>query len=113
MADAPFLLLSDKWRVAHDPLQWIIQRRGAFKAKVGERRWTAVAYIATRRDILFRVLRELEAEVDPDALDALDDLPQTFKEWSKGQAKNTPMRRNKGGPSAIPGVASIGSREAA
>ncbi len=113
MADIPFLQLSENWRLAADPLQWVIQRRGAFKAKIGGRRWNAVAYIATRRDILFRVLRELEAEVDHNALDALDDLPQTFKEWKKDQAKNTPRRRNKGGPSAIPGVILTGGRDAA
>ncbi len=69
--------------------------------------------MATRRTTLLRVLREVDAEVNHDALDALDDLPQTFKEWEKDQAKNTPRRRNKGGPSAIPGVILTGGRDAA
>ena len=60
-----------------------------------------------------RVLRELEAEVDHNALDALDDLPETFKEWRKAQARNTPMKRFKGGAGAKSGAKRIGSRDAA
>ncbi len=83
IGDVPFLQLSDNWRLASDPLQWVVQRRGSFDVKRGERRWNAVSFVATRRDILFRVLRELEAEVSPDAQAALDDLSQTFREWQK------------------------------
>ena len=29
MRDIPFLQLSDNWRLASDPLQWVVQRRGS------------------------------------------------------------------------------------
>ena len=103
MADTPFLQLSNNWRLASDPLQWVIQRRGSFDPKTGERRWNAVSFVATRRDVLFRVLRELEAEVSPDAQAALDDLPPTFNEWQKDHAGNAARKRFKGGAGAIQG----------
>ena len=72
MSDALFLRLSDNWRLASDPLQWVVQRRGAFDSKTGERRWNAVSFVATRREVLMRVLRELGAVTTPDGQDALD-----------------------------------------
>ena len=112
IGDIPFLQLSDNWRLASDPLQWVVQRRGSFDVKRGERRWNAVSFVATRRDILFRVLRELEAEVSPDAQAALDDLPQTFREWQKEHAGNAARKRFKGGAGAVAGGSLMRSRDA-
>ncbi len=113
MADTPFLQLSDDWRLASDPLQWVVQRRGSFDVKRGERRWNAVSFVATRRDILFRVLRELGAEINPDAQADLDDLPQTFREWQKERAGNAARKHFKGGAGAIQGSPLTDRREAA
>ena len=43
-----------------------------------------------------RVLREKGAVIDPDALEALRGLPETFREWRDAQkavAADEPMRR--------------------
>jgi len=92
-AYVPFLQLSGTWRLASNPLQWIVQRRGSFDSKRDKHRWTSLAYVATRRTTLMRVLREVDAEVDHNALDALDDLPQTFKEWKGARARSTTRGR--------------------
>ena len=78
-----------------------------------EPRWNAVSFVATRRDILFRVLRELGAEINPDAQAALDDLPQTFREWGKEHAGNAARKHFKGGAGAIQGDTLTSRREAA
>ncbi len=106
IGDVPFLQLSDNWRLASDLLQWVVQRRRG-------KTWAGVSFVATRRDILFRVLRELEAEVSPDAQAALDDLPQTFREWQKEHAGNAARKRFKGGAGAVAGGSLMRSREAA
>ena len=104
MTDTPFLQLSDKWRLAHDPLQWVIQRRRADE-------WRSEKFIASTRDVLMRDLREMGAVVDEAALDELDDLPATFREWLKTQKAS--RKRFKASCGANPGVILTGSREAA
>ncbi len=81
MADTQFLRLSEKWALAYDPLQWIVQRRGSFDKRRGKWNWEGVAFVATNRDVLFRVLREKGAVTEPDKMDALMALPPTFQEW--------------------------------
>ena len=106
MTDTPFLDLSPRWRLAADNLQWIIQRRRGEK-------WDSVSFVATRRDILFRALRELDAEVTPAALDALDDLPLTFKEWVDSHTGSATRKQFKTAHSANSGVSPTTSQEAA
>jgi len=104
MADTPFLQLSDNWRLASDPLQWIIQRREG-------KQWRSVQFIASTREVLVRCLRELGAVVDKEAQLELDNLPGTFREWKK--TPSAPRRRNKTPSNAIQGDTLTDSREAA
>ncbi len=100
MADRQFLRLSEKWALAYDNAQWIVQRRKAPGKKGGARRWAAVSFVASNKDILWRVLREKGAEIDPAPREYIDAMPDTFREW----ISMPPARRFKAGHSAILGV---------
>ena len=104
MADTPFLQLSGNWRLASDPLQWVIQRREG-------KGWRSEQFIASTREVLMRCLREMGAVVDKEAQLELDNLPGTFREWKK--TPSAPRRRNKTPSSAIQGSPLTGRREAA
>ncbi len=97
MADTQFLRLSEKWALAYDKNQWIVQKRKALGKKC---RWAAVSFVASNKDILWRVLREKGAEIDPAAREYIDAMPATFREW----ISMPPERRFKAGHSAISGV---------
>ena len=104
MSDAPFLRLSDNWRLASDRLQWVVQRREG-------KQWRGVQFIASTREVLMRCIRELGAAVDRNAQLELDNLPGTFQEWRETQ--KALRRRNKAPSNATPGDTLTGSREAA
>ena len=59
-----------------------------------------MSFVASNKDILWRVLREKGAEIDPAAQEYIDAMPDTFREW----ISMPPARRFKVGHSAIPGV---------
>ena len=101
MADTQFLRLSKKWALAYDNAQWIVQRRKAPGKKGGERRWAAVSFVASNKDILWRVLREKGAEIDPAAREYIVAMPDTFREW----ISIPPEKRFKAGHSVMTGVA--------
>ena len=101
MTDTLFLRLSEKWALAYDKSQWIVQRRKAPGKKGGERKWAAVSFVASNKDILLRVLREKGAEIDPAAREYIDAMPDTFREW----ISMPPERRFKAGHSVMTGVA--------
>ncbi len=100
MADTQFLRLSKKWALAYDNAQWIVQRRKAPGKKGGECRWAAVSFVASNKDILWCVLREKGAEIDPAVREYIAAMPDTFREW----ISMPPARRFKVGHSAILGV---------
>jgi len=100
MADVQFLRLSERWALAYDRNQWIVQRRKALGKKGEACRWAAVSFIGSNKDILWRVLREKGAEIDPAAREYIDAMPDTFREW----ISMSPGRRFKPGHSAISGV---------
>lgn len=100
MADTQFLRLSKKWALAYDNAQWIVQRRKAPGKKGGECRWANVAFVASRKDVLLRVLREKGTEIEPDAQEYLHAMPHTFREW----ISMPPGRRFKTGHRAIIGT---------
>ncbi len=81
MADKQFLRLSERWALAYDGLQWIIQRRGSFDKKQGALRWEPLSFISSNRDILVLTLREKGAVIDSDKMEEVLALPYTFKEW--------------------------------
>ena len=100
MADTQFLRLSKKWALAYDNAQWIVQRRKAPGKKGGECRWAAVSFVASNKDILWCVLREKGAEIDPAAREYIDAMPHTFREW----ISMPPEKRFKAGHDAILGA---------
>ena len=100
MADKQFLRLSENWALAYGENQWIVQRRKAPGKTGGGCRWAAVSFIGSNKDILWRVLREKGAEIDPAAREYIDAMPDTFREW----ISMPPARRFKTGHSAILGV---------
>ena len=59
-----------------------------------------VAFVASDKGVLQRVLREKGAVIDSEGLEALRRLPETFREW----ISMPPERRFKAGHSAISGV---------
>ena len=96
MADKQFLRLSERWALAYDSLQWIIQRRGSFDKKQGTLRWQPLSFISSSRDILILTLREKGAVVDPEKMEEVLALPDTFKEWIG-------RRQNRGAAGSRPG----------
>ena len=81
MIDRQFLRLSERWALAYDNLQWVIQRRRAFDKKRGKWNWGALSFISSNRDILVLTLREKGAVLDSGKMEAVLALPYTFKEW--------------------------------
>ncbi len=84
--------LNDRWRVADDPLQWILQQR---KAKEGSRRrdgstrsgWRNRRF-PTTRDLLKRDIAELCGEVEPAALAQIEALPEVHPGFAAYHAAN-------------------------
>ncbi len=94
MVDTQFLRLSEKWALAYDKNQWIVQHYMRPK-------WRSIAFVGSTKGVLMRVLTEKGAKVAPEARAALDTLPETFREW----ISMPPSRRFKVCSSAILGVA--------
>lgn len=80
MTDRVFLRMSEGWALGFDRNQWIVMRAKSDKSKPGQG-WRAIAFVASTRAVLMRVLREKGAEVAPEARVAVDSLPETFLEW--------------------------------
>ncbi len=100
VADTLFLRLSERWALATDGIQWIVQRARRNRNKEGGLEWRSVAFVASDKGVLHRVLREKGAVIDSEGLEALRRLPGTFREW----ISMPPARRFKVGHSAISGV---------
>ncbi len=79
MADRQFLRLSERWALAYDNLQWIIQKRESAKGKPEQ--WRGVSFISSNRDILVLTLREKGIVPDIGKMEKVLALPYTFKEW--------------------------------
>ncbi|MCH7775741.1 MAG: hypothetical protein IH878_04255 [Gemmatimonadetes bacterium] len=97
MADKQFLRLSERWALAYDSLQWIIQRRGSFDKRQGARRWEPLSFISSNQDILILTLREKGAVIDPDKMEEVLALPYTFKEWIGQRQNRGAAKRRSGG----------------
>ncbi len=81
MVDTQFLRLSEKWALAYDQNQWLVQKRKAPSKTGGACRWAAVSFVGSNKADLLRVLREKGAEIDPAAREYIDAMPDTFREW--------------------------------
>ena len=81
MTDKQFLKLNDRWALAYDSLQWVLQRRGSVDKRSGERRWKGESFISSNRDILVLTLREKGIVPDLGKMEEVLALPYTFREW--------------------------------
>ena len=68
-----------RFRLAADPLQWIIQRQDG--RREGQSRYAAVCYCTTRA-VLLRDLHELGCELVPEARAMINAFPETVKQWA-------------------------------
>ena len=75
MADRQFLRLNDRWALAYDRLQWIIQYRTSAKGK--PEKWGGVSFISSNRVILVLTLREKGIVPDPGKMEEVLALPHT------------------------------------
>jgi hypothetical protein len=80
MPDRQFVV-SGKWALAADRLQWMVQRQHMNKGQV---RWVSVSFVASTKDVLARCLREKGCP-PADAERLLVGLPATFEEWAKSR----------------------------
>ena len=67
MPDLPLFDLAPDWRLAHDRLQWVLQRKQGSK-------WRALHFVATKKAVLERIFREEGICLTPDARRAVDAL---------------------------------------
>ena len=79
MADRQFLRLNEKWALAYDSVQWIIQYRDSVKGKPES--WRGVSFISSNRHILILTLQEKGIVPDLGKMGEVLALPYTFKEW--------------------------------
>lgn len=70
--------LNNGWALGYNPHQWIIYK-GNFKQDTASS--VPRSFVATTKDILLRVIRELGISPTPEAQERLDDLPETFKQF--------------------------------
>ena len=91
--DRQFLRLSDRWALAYDEAQWIIQRREGAA-------WRGVSFVGSNKDILSRCLEEKGMEVTPSPRAVIDAMAFRFPDWPA----MSPARREKEPDVAILGV---------
>lgn len=77
MADTQFTRINDKFALAYDRLQWVLQRHSLRK---GEDDWKAIAFVRSNKFHLFSVMIR-EGVPKDDALDICENLPKTFTEF--------------------------------
>ena len=72
--DRQFLALNDRWNVAFDQNQWIVQKRTGTE-------WRSVSFIASDKRILQRILCSLDIIPTAEAKRTVRCLPDSFKDW--------------------------------
>ncbi len=111
MADKPLFNLDaeDRWRLAYDSNQWVIQRR-AQKPRVrrleghaiADTGWRGVSFVGGKKATLARLFREKGISLTLEAQSRFDALPETFRDflaaidsprpWPVGTARRRPTR---------------------
>ena len=93
MADTALFLLdaSGHHRLAHDSLQWIVQRRSEHKTR-GEQ-WNGISFVGLKRDTLFSVCRDKGVELTPEARRRIEAFPPMFKIWLREHCSSLSERR--------------------
>ena len=77
MADKQFARINDKFALAYDRMQWVLQRH-SFRKCMDD--WKAVAFVRSNKFHLFSVMIR-EGVPKDDALNACMKLPETFTEF--------------------------------
>ena len=90
MPDRTVLRLNDNWSIASDGLQWILQRHN--RSRSGRESWSGKWFVRSTKANLLRGLQWHGVRPTPEALAALDDLPDTYGEWERksGRSKASP-----------------------
>ena len=88
MADRPLFTLDaeDRWRLAYDRQQWIIQRRKGPPRPSDvvpgrDSGWMAVSFVGGKKATLARLFREKGIFLTPEAQARFDALPEQFLEF--------------------------------
>ena len=79
MPDRPLFDLAPGWRLTSDALQWVIQRKHGSK-------WRPLHFVATKKAVLERILREEGVMLTPESRRAVDALPETFRQRKRRKA---------------------------
>jgi hypothetical protein len=80
MTDRIIFTLTDGWALGHDDNQWIVLKRRNIGTQSG---WKPVAFVATKKRILRRVLLEKGITPTPEAMAELDALLEQFRDWRR------------------------------
>ena len=75
------IVLANRWRLCGDNSQWRLEHFVAPK-------WRPVAFVASEKAVLMRLLREKGVDLSPEAIRALDCLPDRFRDWRDQQIAN-------------------------
>jgi hypothetical protein len=78
MTDRILFDLASGWALGYDQRQWIVMRA---KMRGEESYWNPIAFIASEKRILLRVLLEKDVQPTPEAQKNLDALPERFRDW--------------------------------
>lgn len=82
MADTPILSLNDRWRLAYDPLQWVVQRRDG-KGDGKSSGWRGITYPG-HVSTIWRTVGEKRISVTATASATLTAWPEKHGEWLAG-----------------------------
>ncbi len=83
MTDSPLFPLNDRWRLAYDRHQWILQRRTASEAPDSAiSHYQFNAYAGGEKAALQRLFREKGIELTPEARQQMYFLPEKFDDFN-------------------------------
>lgn len=87
MGDRILFHVCPGWALGADSLQWILfkdDKRGPQAEKRHRRApWKALAFIASTKTVLLRVLSENGVEPTPEGWAALNAMPDSFRAWCR------------------------------
>ena len=81
MADKPLFRLNDRFRLACDQNQWVVQRRAGVRRdgpRAGQVNWEGFAFVGSKKNTLWRVFREDEIWLTDEAISKMDAMPDHF-----------------------------------
>jgi hypothetical protein len=87
--DRVFLHLCRSWAIGYDQCQWMVLRA---KKRRDRSFWNPVAFIATTKDVLLRVIAEKGIRPTPEAETYIEQMPDKFREWLRIRTANQSCR---------------------